>query len=71
MREVIENEKNRVIGSERIVNKEERTKLASETMAKIQEGDIVKGTVKRINEYGEKLTQFVDTSKKYLDTALK
>lgn len=49
---VIENEKNRVIGSERIVNKEERTKLASETMAKIQEGDIVKGTVKRINEYG-------------------
>ena len=49
---IIENKDRRVIGSERRVNSEERQKQASATMQNIKVGDIVKGTVKRINEYG-------------------
>lgn len=49
---IIENERNRIIGSEKKANREVREKLSNETMANIKEGDIVKGIVRRINDYG-------------------
>lgn len=49
---IIENQDRRVIGSEKKVNLEQREKQAYETMLTIRLRDIVKGTVKRINEYG-------------------
>ena len=49
---IIENQDRRIIGSERKVNSELKDKQAHDTMLSIRVGDIVKGTVKRINEYG-------------------
>lgn len=49
---IITNERNRIIGSERIAYRQQKSELAKETLEKINVGDKVKGTVKRINEYG-------------------
>ncbi len=49
---IIANEKNRIIGSERIAYKQQRNEQAKETLAKINVGDKLKGIVKRVNEYG-------------------
>ena len=49
---VITNERNRIIGSEKTVSREVRSKAIEEAFSKINVGDIVKGTVKKINEYG-------------------
>jgi len=49
---VITNERNRIIGSEKSVSREVRSKAIEEAFSKINVGDIVKGTVKKINEYG-------------------
>ncbi len=44
--------KNNVIVSRRAILEEEREKLRAETLAKIEEGAIVEGTVKNITDYG-------------------
>lgn len=49
---IITNEKNRVIGSERIAYREQRDEQAKNTLSKLNVGDKVKGIVKRVNEYG-------------------
>lgn len=49
---IITNEKNRVIGSERIAYREQRNEQAQNTLANLNVGDKITGTVKRVNEYG-------------------
>lgn len=49
---IISNERNRVIGSEKFAYKQQRSEQAKDTLSHLNNGDKVKGIVKKVNEYG-------------------